>query len=445
MKVISLLCWITYISALIVTAEIIHVDTLDKFNAAIARSQVKIKLKSGNYDLKNLSGKEKSLNFSGSNNMIDMGGAYVNVTVGLTRLAYIRVTGHNNVIAGGEFEDTYIDGQKVIKDFSNYNSDRENLASGLRGDPVMKISGNKNTVEGSKFTVRGSFPYGYGSIFGIGRDNEFGLNKRCGILITGVENTLDRVEIQQRAFGHGIYMQGSADKTLIKNSLVVGRLRKTKELYDEKKPTDLPKRANYKIPREDNIPIPRNSVHSLCEDGIRMYKIPGSIRVENCTVTKMRGGIRLYLGGPATVKNCTVTHCESTNYNLPAKGRVSESSGNFSFGPLSDYRLSRSGSVAEWTILPSPNAIGDHNILDVQGNNHHITLNRKKGSPLDSNEKRTIFITGANSIIINKTEYTITLADSAKGNKVTSNAPVLGNISANTVIKPESRNPTPSE
>lgn len=435
MKTVFTICILALISYGAVSAQILTVESLNDFNAAIAKSDSKIRLQPGHYDIKDISGREKAIAFSGSNNIVDMRGVYVNATVGTVSSAYIRVTGHGNTIVGGEFEDTYKDGKKEIKDFGAYNRDRRNLASGLRGEPVMKVKGNKNSVKGIKLTVRGSFPYGYGSMFGIGRDHEFGLNKRCGILIKGVENTLDGVEVQQRAFGHGIYMQGDADKTLIKNSHVEGRLRKTKELYDETRPTDLPKRANYKIPRDGNIPIPKDSVHSLCEDGIRMYNIPGSVTVENCTVTKMRGGIRLYLGGPATVKNCSVTHCEYTNYNLPTKGELSDSTGDFSFGPLSDYRLSRSRSRAEWVILPSPHAIGDHNILDVQGNGHHIILNRKKGSPIDRKEKRTIVVTGRSSTIINNTEYTITLADSAKGNKITSYAPVIGNLSANTVTK----------
>lgn len=401
----------------------VKVNSLKELQTAVQKSGQEIKMVAGQYDLGALSEKSRSINFSGSNNTIDLTGVSVTITVGTVRTSYLVVSGNNNTIIGGEFEDVYKNGLKEITDFSAYNQDRKHLARGLRGAAVMNIEGHQNTVKGIKLTVRGSYPYGYGSIYGIGADNVYGLDKRCGILIKGVSNTLDNVEVQQRAFGHGIYMQGDADKTLIKNSLVEGRLRKSSELYQETAAKDLPNRSNYSLPLENNAPIPKDKVHSLAEDGIRMYKIPGSITVENCTVKKMRGGIRLYLGGPATVKNSTAIDCGMTNWNLPSNGKVQKSSGNFAYSPLSDFRLKRSRTAVDWTIIPSPHAIGSHNLMDLQGNNHHIILNRAKG-PIDTNEKRAIVITGKNSTIINNTEYTIILEKSSTGNNVKSYGPV---------------------
>ena len=50
------------------------------------------------------------------------------------------------------------------------------------------------------------------------------------------------------------------------------------------------------------------------------------------------------------------------------------SNGNFTNAPLSDFGLSRSRQNLEITILPSPNAVGSHNIADIQGNDHSIVL-----------------------------------------------------------------------
>ncbi|MEP4079846.1 hypothetical protein [Haloferula sp.] len=420
----------------------ISVDSLEELNAAIAKSGNTIRMAPGKYDLEQLARRSRSLVFSGSDNTIHLSGVHVNVTVGLVDRSYIEVSGSDNTIIGGEFEDAYKNGVTFVEDFSAYNQDRRNLSAGLRGAAVMNVDGKDNTVKDLKLTVRGSWPYGYGSFYGIGSPNTYGLNKRCGILVRGVGITLDGIELQQRAFGHGIYMQDGADKTVIRNCRVEGRIRKTGDLYEETDPKDLPKRSGYRFPNRDDFrvesrgsyPIPKDKVHSLCEDGIRMYNIRGSVTVENCTVTKMRGGIRLYLGGPATVKNCTVTFCEYTGYNLPARGRVENSSGDFTFGPLTDYRGGRSGSRAEWTILPSPHAIGSHNLMDILGNGHHITLNRSKG-PIDLKEKRAIVIDGNDSTIINRSEYPVVLAKGAKGNKVTSYGPVSGDLRRNTVEK----------
>ena len=163
-----------------------------------------------------------------------------------------------------------------------------------------------------------------------------------------------------------------------------------------------------------------------------MYAPAKSITVENCTVKNMRGGIRLYLGKNATVKNCTVTHCESVAYNLPSDAVLTKCSGDFTYGPLTDYRLSRSRTKAEWTILPSPDATGDHNIMNIEGAKHHITLLRPKGK-LNLNEKRTILVNAKSSKIINKTEYSITLTEQARDNEIESYGPVLGNTNNSTV------------
>jgi hypothetical protein len=413
------------------SANELKVDSLQGFNDAAKKSRQAINLLPRKYDISDLPKSERRIVIAGSNNTIDLTGVHINATVGDVNEAYILITGDGNRVIGGEVEDTYRSGLKVVADFSSYNQDRKTLANGLRA-PVMRIEGDNNTLTGLKMTTRGSFPYGYGSYYGIGRDASFGLDKRSGILITGNSNILDKVELQMRSFGHGIVLQQSADNNVIKNCHIEGRVRKTAELYEERAEHDLPKRTNYKIPRWGNIPLPMNGVHSLSEDGIRMYAPAKNIIVESCTVIKMRGGIRLYLGQDATVRNCTVTYCEWVAYNLPDGGQLTNCKGDFSFGPLTDYRLNRSRTKAVWTILPSPNATGDHNIMDIGGDGHHVTLNRQPG-PLDTMEQRTIYVTAKKSTIINHTEYSITLAEEATGNTISSSGPVYGNNRMNVI------------
>ncbi|GAA3510893.1 hypothetical protein GCM10022393_25680 [Aquimarina addita] len=408
------------------------VSSLAELRAAVQNSNQEIVMQSGDYNLEDLASSSRNILFTGNNNTINLTGVYIDVPVGSVSSAYIIVSGDDNTIIGGEIEDTYRNGMTEVTDFSAYNQDRTNLANGLGGDAVMNIEGDDNLIDGLKLTTRGSYPYGYGSMYGIGSDNVYGLDKRCGILITGKRNTIDHVELQQRAFGHGIFMQGDADETVIKNTLVEGRVRATAELYQETNSFDLPYRSNYKMPLDDNAPIPTDEVHSLCEDGFRMYNIPGSITVENCTAKKMRGGVRLYLGGPATVNNTTSIDCGATNWNMPSGGNVINSSGNFAYAPLSDFRLSRSNMDIEWTIIPSPHAEGPHNLADVLGNNHNIVFHRTPG-PLDSDEERAIVISGDNSTIVNETEYKIILESSASGNTIVSCGPVTDNGAGNNV------------
>ena len=236
------LCSISVVLLAVVFCRTLHaqtavkVATLTELREAVQKSDQTIVMKPGRHTLTDLPDGSRDFPCSGSNNTIDLSGVYVTVPVGTTRRSYITISGHNNVFRGGTFEDTYQSGVNEVTDFSAYNQNRSTLAKGLRGSAVLRITGNDNTVVGTTLTIRGSFPYGYGSIYGIGRDNVFGLNKRCGILINGQRNTIDGCELQQRAFGHGIYMQSPADKTVIKNCLVEGRMRPSKDLYQE---TDL--------------------------------------------------------------------------------------------------------------------------------------------------------------------------------------------------------------
>ena len=140
----------------------------------------------------------------------------------------------------------------------------------------------------------------------------------------------------------------------------------------------------------------------------------------------MRGGFRLYLGSSATVTNSTSIDNGATNFNMPRGGTIINSAGNFTNGPLNDFRLSRSDQTLEMTILPSPNAIGAHNIADILGNSHDIVLHRADG-PEDTEETRVIVVSGNNSDIINETEYTIVLEKGTSGNTVKSAGEVIDN------------------
>ena len=408
----------------------ITVNSLLEFQTLGVNNNQEIIMNPGSYNLEDLDDGDRVIEISGSNNIVNLTGVYITVPVGSIRTTYFVVSGDNNTIIGGEFEDVYRNGLTEVTDFSAYNQDRSNLAYGLRGAAVMDVTGNDNLVNGIKLTVRGSFPYGYGSMYGINATNIFGLDKRCGLLITGARNTIDNVEIQQRAFGHGLFMQGDADATVIKNTLVEGRVRSTGELYEEDEAYDLPFLSDFKMPYEDFRELPTDEVHSLSEDGFRQYTGVGSVTIENCTAKKMRGGIRLYLGGDATVTNSTAVDCGSTNFNLPADGVITNSSGNFAYAPLSDFRLGRSRAQIEWTVIPSPNTTGPHNLADIEGNSHNIIFHRTPG-PVDTNP-RSIVITGNNSTIINETEYPIILEATASGNTIISCGTITDNGSNNT-------------
>lgn len=412
------------------------VNSLADFRTALLNSNQQITLSPGTYYLEDLPSGSRVITCSGSNNTIDLTGVEINTLVGSIREVYFIISGNNNTVRNGAITDYYQSGLDEVTDFSAYNNDRDHLAYGLKGAPIMSLTGNQNLVVGLEMTVKGSFPYGYGSQYGIGSTNTFGLNKRCGILITGTDgggigNTLDSITMYHYAFGHGIFMQNGATETTIKNCYIEGRMRLSNDMYNDTETYDLPYLTDYKFPTGDgswrlpfdeSYDIPYDVMYPLSEDGIRSYNSTGSVVVDNCTVKQMRGGIRLYLASSATVSNSKAIDCGATNYNMPSNGTITGSSGNFSFAPLSDFRLSRSRQTIDMTILPSPNAIGPHNLADILGNDHNITFHRTPG-PFDTTT-RAIVISGNNSTIVNETEYAIILEASTSGNTIISCGPV---------------------
>ncbi|WP_161636299.1 carbohydrate-binding protein [Saccharicrinis fermentans] len=411
------------------------VNSLAELREAVEQNNQTIVMTPGTYSMSDLDSDERNIICSGSNNSIDLTGVHITCTVGSVSDRYIIISGDNNTLRGMELEDVYSNGMTEVTDFSAYNKDRETstVCKGLKGAPDITITGNGNLLVGIKLTVRGSYPYGYGSMYGIGSDHVFYLDKRCGINITGVGNTIDSTEVQQRAFGHGIYMQGDADQTVIKNTLVEGRTRAYAELYEETETYDLPYQSGYVMPYEDNRAIPTDEVFSLSEDGFRSYGSTGSVTLENCTAKMMRGGVRLYLASSATVTNCKSIDCGITNYNVTNNGEIINSSGNFSYDNLLDFPLSRKNTNIELTIIPSPNATGPHDITEIDGSGHTIVFHRTPG-PLDPN-LRSIVVIGDNCNITNETEYPIVLKSTANANTIVSCGVVVDNGTNNNITQ----------
>ena len=432
-KTMLVLCLCTLGTA---TAQtVVNASSVTELRSAMEKSDQKIIMQPGKYEMGN-----QKFNLSGNNNIIDLTGAYFSWVVGDLTRGRMSISGDGNTIKNGEFEDLYYNGMTEVTDFTAYNKDRKRLAVGGGGGCNISITGDNNRLEGFKMTVRGSYPYGYGSIYGIGAKRAVRHDKHGGIVIKAKNTVIDGVEVQQKAFCHAIFMQKPADNTLIKNTLVEGVVRPTNDMYKETDPESLPGQFDYTMPfsiagetNKPGVPIPRDHVFTLTEDGIRVYSGGGSVRVENTTVKKTRGGIRLYMSSKATVVNCRAIDCGSTNYNLPSGGTIKGSSGNFAYGPLSDFRLGKSNQKIDMTILPSPNAMGDHNIADIQGNGHTIVFRRTPG-PRDTTT-RPIVVTGKNSTIRNETEYSIVLASTSSGNTIESCGKVTDNGNNNKVTQ----------
>jgi hypothetical protein len=157
---------------------------------------------------------------------------------------------------------------------------------------------------------------------------------------------------------------------------VEGGVRPSNDLYKETDDGDLAKRFDYQMqwPEEiKGLPIPRDHMLNLTEDGIRAYRGAGHVTVDNCKVVKMRGGIKLYMAKSATVSNCQVLDCVIQGYSLPSKGTITHCSGNAAYGPLLYIHFdSHTSQHIDLEVLPSPHGLGDHPLAAIKGSGHTI-------------------------------------------------------------------------
>ncbi|EOR93926.1 putative protein-transmembrane prediction [Arcticibacter svalbardensis MN12-7] len=457
---IALLLMLVLTSSLASAQTTVNVSTLAELRLAVQYSNQHIVMKPGKYTITELPDQSRNFPCSGNNNLIEMTGVYIKFPVGDANGAYFRLTGNEITLRGGEYEDVYKNGMTEVTDFGSYNQDRVNLAKGQKGGALIIIPGNNNKVICIKLTARGSFPYGYGNIYGIGGGNAAGLDKRCGLLIHGKNITIDSCEFQHQAFGHVIYMGGGYDKVLIKNTLIEGRVRPSNDLYSETNDGDLPKRFDYKVQFDvlKGLPIPHDKMLNLTEDGIRAYPGSGDVTVENCTIKKCRSGIKLYMtSGKAIARNCTVLDCIVEGYSMPSDGKVINCRGNAAYGPLiyihpadNFYQVEAAHrSVIELELLPSPHAVGNHVMAAIRGTNNIFKFTQA-ASPIDAvlrpivvgyysqfellttefpgvpkgykqnYESNKVDYEAKENTIINETEYPVILGEHSEYNNVTS-------------------------
>ena len=358
------------------------VYVVENDDEAMTKSHQKVVMKPGVYEVTDQMDRSWGFRMSGSHNEFDLTGVTIRTPISVLRSMSSRgrgdpvnylIEGDHVILKGGTFENTYSDGRTEVTDSGSYNQDPKNAPA--RAMTEMKVTGDDVSLINCRMIVRGSSPYGYGNMYGIGGGAVVGLRKHSGILMTGDRNTIDGCQVKMEAFGHAIFVQGGEQVT-VKNTEVEGTVRRSNELYEEKNNGDLPTKFGFKIqwPEElRGIAIPRDHIVNLVEDGIRAYPKTGHMTVENCKVSKCRGGIKLYMAKSATVSNCQVTDCVGQCYSLSSKGTITKSKGNAAYGPLLYIHSDATSSQKiDLEVLPAPHGLGDHPLAAIKGSRHSI-------------------------------------------------------------------------
>lgn len=261
-----------------------------------------------------------------------------------------------------------------------------------KGATTLHLDGADNLVEGFKTTTRGSFPYGYGDTFGKGGGSVISHNKHAGMLVRGDRNHLKNCTILMRAYGHGIFVQGSHN-AIIEGCYVEGELRTVGEMLQEEgtdSPADI---VDYlTVWGFDLRDHTSDYTFSLQEAGIRAYSGGGvfdsegnhtgeerqtlNTTVIDCTIVKMRVGVNTGAegGDNKRIENCTALACEG-GFWLGNDGDVINCFADASVGPILSEDISRSNATYEVTILDNyiPK-IGNTPYFFAGGNSHNITI-----------------------------------------------------------------------
>jgi len=327
---------------------------------------------------------------------------------------------------------------------------------------ALGMDGSDNLIEGFTITTRGSYPYGYGDIFGKGSTRVLNHRKHSGILIRGDRNHLKDVQLYMRSYGHGIFVQGGHD-AIIENCYVEGELSTVGAVLAEKGTGSDADNVDFLTVWGYYLDeLTEDYRFSLQEDGIRAYssgnifgsdesRDTGNITVLNSTVKFMRSGITIGLGrGHSYVENCTALGTES-GFWVGSGGEVVNSRGDASVGPLYSEDASRNSATIDLTLLDDViPKIGNTPTIYLAGSRHNVVL--KDGTNINNPEFELLvggtrfghrWLTGSgeeppsreaiNITFHNETPYEVILGDTSDNVTVESCGPITDNGTDNSV------------
>jgi hypothetical protein len=356
------------------------VETLSGFKSYIAKDNVKVRLKAGNYqidDAKSI----RFMQFTGNNSHFDLTGVRFMVDTklfnrsdlaksddGNSMYCAIEISG-NNTILEGLYIETY--GDTPGRQSKN---------------KIFNIVGEDVTLKNVEVRTAGSSPWGYGYLYGLGGGD---VRKMNGIRIAYPAKNVKLIgcKVHMRAMGHAIFLQG-AENTLIEDCHVDGLLRTTDAILAETSGYGFDK--NFYAPKggyiegtivaEDGKILP-GEIISLSEDGIRMYpEYKGhptkNTTIKNCTVFQMRRGICTGLSTSGDkVVNCKVTNCVATGFNVGNNDTLINCSSDAKYAEAFCITNAKArNAYVEMEILDSRNGMANNLLAAINGIGHHVII-----------------------------------------------------------------------
>ena len=268
---------------------------------------------------------------------------------------------------------------------------RENTITGLSirntganrgsGGNILSLAGDCTTLEDVTLHVSGSYPYGYGDLFGKGGPNLVSRQKQSGIQIIGNGSVVRRCRVYSRAFGHCFYIQ-DGEGIRIEDSYAEGTMRATIDMLRETEGVacDLGFRSVYEN-RDGRYSIAPGYVKSLVEDGFRTYGSAGRVTLVNCTAVNTRAGFEIGAPDDATenslLENCVARGCERA-FLIGSNTVIRRGRGDIVHGPLLYLRGGRGSEVDLELTGNEPESLV-HAVATIAGEGHKVVLKRQQG------------------------------------------------------------------
>tara|TARA_R110001592_G_C13179217_1_gene750679 strand:- start:3659 stop:5146 length:1488 start_codon:yes stop_codon:yes gene_type:complete len=428
------------------------VNTIAELNATLNKNDVNIKLKSGTYRFgpddvtSGLIPHYEMFVFRGNNSNYD----FTDVTFefetelwssyGNEEVVQLRLYGQNITVKN-----------LTVKDIGT--------SAPTHRARNMHLDGVNNTVDGFHFSTSGSFPYGYGDLFGKGGGSVIAHHKHSAILIRGEGNTLKNTKIYSKSYGHVVFIQGGKD-VLIDNVYVEGdAMRTTDDILAEEGTGTPADNANFLTVW--GFKVPPGYMISMQEAGFRSYasaehysgngvtSTTENVTIKNCTAKHVRSGFNLVFGnGTMIFENCTSIENES-GFSIQKGGSIINCRSDAKYGSVyTNAYDSDSNITADITITNSADSYGTHPIAYIGGSNQNITFNstetnvsQERSIQLGGDQGDLRHLEGVNpgqnnqvtktSLVINNTKFPVELTDVTSGNSIHSCGTVTDNGTGN--------------
>lgn len=305
------------------------------------------------------------LDFSGNSNTFDFEGVTFEIDTRLRKLLKHPIHTNELVVTGNS---------NTLKGLEIINTGNETSPGGA----AFCVEGEGNTVSNFTLRVQGSFPYGYGDLFGKGGPDVIRHQKHSGFLITGHHTKVLDCKLYMKSFGHGFYIQKSASNIHFENCYVEGELRSTDDILKETEGPAYDVNFRTWTPnREGNYVVTPGYMKSLCEEGFRTYNWDNkNITFINCTAKNTRGGFELRTNGGVRLENCTTIGTERA-YWVGNDAVIKNCKGDANYGPL--LFLEGSNVEVDLAVVPAESDRTVHSLITVQGTNNKVILRPYEG------------------------------------------------------------------